>query len=269
MTATGARGSSRTAETIDDAGWIHTGDLGYLDEDGYLFLGGRAGDMIIRGGENVAPEEVEAVLYEHPDVVEAGVVGVRRRGVGRAGGGGRRAPSRQRARRGRRCSEFCREHLAAFKRPDTIVFLEQLPRTSTGKLLRRELPPLSRPGVAPQTRMCSNPRRPWGMGGSMAEQPHALVERDGHTLIVTMNRPEARNALSGEMLAIMADAWDEVNANPDIRVAILTGAGGAFCAGADLKAMTRQHPGDSFERATPTATAPTCRSSSRCSRASA
>ena len=83
----------------------------------------------------------------------------------------------------------------------------------------------------------------------MAEQPHALVERDGHTLIVTMNRPEARNALSGEMLAIMSDAWDEVNANPDIRVAILTGAGGAFCAGADLKAMTRQHPGDSFEQA--------------------
>ncbi len=79
-------------------------------------------------------------------------------------------------------------------------------------------------------------------------QPHALVERDGHTLIVTMNRPEARNALSGEMLEIMSDAWDEVNSNPDIRVAILTGAGGAFCAGADLKAMTRQHPGDSFER---------------------
>jgi enoyl-CoA hydratase len=81
----------------------------------------------------------------------------------------------------------------------------------------------------------------------MSEQPHALVERDGHTLIVTMNRPEARNALSGEMLAIMSDAWDQVNADPGIRTAILTGAGGAFCAGADLKAMTRRHPGDSFE----------------------
>jgi enoyl-CoA hydratase len=82
----------------------------------------------------------------------------------------------------------------------------------------------------------------------MSEQPHALVERDGHTLIVTMNRPEARNALSGDMLSIMSDAWDEVNADPEIRVAILTGAGGAFCAGADLKAMTRRHPGDNFER---------------------
>jgi len=74
--------------------------------------------------------------------------------------------------------------------------------------------------------------------------PEAIVEREGHILIVTMNRPEARNALSGEMMQIMSQAWDEVNANPDIRVAILTGAGGHFCAGADLKAMTQSHPGD-------------------------
>jgi len=78
-------------------------------------------------------------------------------------------------------------------------------------------------------------------------EPHLLTERVGHTLVVTMNRPEARNALSGEMLAAMSEAWDEVNANPDVRVAILTGAGGAFCAGADLKAMTQSHPGDSFK----------------------
>ncbi|MFD4429977.1 crotonase/enoyl-CoA hydratase family protein [Nocardia sp. NPDC058497] len=76
---------------------------------------------------------------------------------------------------------------------------------------------------------------------------HCLVEKRGHVLIVTMNRPEARNALSGEMMAIMRDAWDQVDSDPDIRVAILTGAGGAFCAGADLKAMTSQHPGDSFK----------------------
>ena len=76
--------------------------------------------------------------------------------------------------------------------------------------------------------------------------PHCLVEQRGHVLIVTMNRPQARNALSGEMMAIMRDAWDRVDADPEIRVAILTGAGGAFCAGADLKAMTSTHPGDSF-----------------------
>jgi enoyl-CoA hydratase len=76
--------------------------------------------------------------------------------------------------------------------------------------------------------------------------PHALIERRDHVLIVTMNRPEARNALSGPMLALMRDAWDEVDRDPEIRACVLTGAGGAFCAGADLKAMTRSHPGDSF-----------------------
>jgi enoyl-CoA hydratase len=77
--------------------------------------------------------------------------------------------------------------------------------------------------------------------------PHALVEQEGHTLIVTMNRPEKRNALSGEMLAIMEEAWDRVNEDDDIRVCILTGAGGAFCAGADLSAMSRKSPSESFE----------------------
>jgi enoyl-CoA hydratase len=76
--------------------------------------------------------------------------------------------------------------------------------------------------------------------------PHALIERQGHVLIVTMNRPEARNALSGPMLALMREAWDLVDRDPEIRACVLTGAGGAFCAGADLKAMTAAHPGDSF-----------------------
>jgi enoyl-CoA hydratase len=79
-----------------------------------------------------------------------------------------------------------------------------------------------------------------------SEPPHALVEHRGHVLIVTMNRPQARNALSGPMMAIMRQAWDEVDRNPDVRACVLTGAGGAFCAGADLKAMTAAHPGDAF-----------------------
>jgi enoyl-CoA hydratase len=77
------------------------------------------------------------------------------------------------------------------------------------------------------------------------DDQHCLVEQRGHVLIVTMNRPEARNALSGPMLAGMTAAWNRVDEDPDIRACILTGAGGAFCAGADLKAMTSSHPGDS------------------------
>jgi len=76
---------------------------------------------------------------------------------------------------------------------------------------------------------------------------HALIEQRGHTLILTLNRPEARNALSTEMLSIMVEAWDRVDADPDIRCCILTGAGGYFCAGMDLKAATARPPGDSFK----------------------
>jgi enoyl-CoA hydratase len=76
--------------------------------------------------------------------------------------------------------------------------------------------------------------------------PHALIEQRGPVLIVTMNRPEVRNALSGPMLALMGQAWDRVDGDPGIRACVLTGAGGAFCAGADLKAMTGSHPGDRF-----------------------
>ncbi len=66
---------------------------------------------------------------------------------------------------------------------------------------------------------------------------HLDVEQDGHVVTLTMNRPEAKNAFSPEMLVGLADAWDAIDADPEIRVAILTGAGGTFCAGADLKAM--------------------------------
>jgi len=83
----------------------------------------------------------------------------------------------------------------------------------------------------------------------VGREGHLLTERDGHVLVVTMNRPDRRNALSLEMMQGMSHAWDEANADPDVRVVILTGAGGAFCAGADLAAMTEQAPGDAFAAA--------------------
>jgi acyl-CoA synthetase (AMP-forming)/AMP-acid ligase II len=130
----------KTRVTIDESGWVHTGDMGYVDDGGYLFLVGRAGDMIIRGGENIAPDEVEAVLYEHPDVLEAGVVGVPDEMWGarvvaavvlREGAGGVEV-----------LEAHCRAKLAGFKRPEKILLMDELPRTSTGKLLRRDLIPL-------------------------------------------------------------------------------------------------------------------------------
>lgn len=82
--------------------------------------------------------------------------------------------------------------------------------------------------------------------GVTPEDQHLLTERRGHVLVVTMNRPEARNALSGPMMRGMEAAWDLVDSDPEIRVCILTGAQGYFCAGADLKAMNSHAPGDTF-----------------------
>ncbi|BBX76018.1 crotonase/enoyl-CoA hydratase family protein [Mycobacterium shinjukuense] len=86
-----------------------------------------------------------------------------------------------------------------------------------------------------------------GTPANEESEPHALLEQRGHTLVVTMNRPAARNALSSEMMRIMVQAWDRVDNDPDIRCCILTGAGGYFCAGMDLKAATKKPPGDSFQ----------------------
>ncbi|MDH3623050.1 MAG: crotonase/enoyl-CoA hydratase family protein [Myxococcales bacterium] len=81
----------------------------------------------------------------------------------------------------------------------------------------------------------------------MSDSPDLLVERDGHVLVLTMNRPKAKNALSLDMLDQMSSAWDEINGNDDIRVAVLTGAEGNFCAGADLKAMNKKPVDQQYE----------------------
>src|SRR5699024_10934004 len=104
------------------------------------------------------------------------------------------------------------------------------------------------PSAARESRI---PYKLFPPGGSMSsagtpEDQHLLTQRRGHVLVVTMNRPEARNALSGPMMRGMEEAWDLVDSDPGIRACVLTGAGGYFCAGADLKWMNRSAPGDKF-----------------------
>jgi acyl-CoA synthetase (AMP-forming)/AMP-acid ligase II len=118
--------------------WMETGDLGYLDEGGYLFLVGRAGDMIIRGGENIAPQEVERILLSHPGVADAAVVGVPDEEWGqRVVAAVVAAPAHELS--AEALIEQCRTRLAGFKRPERIHFVEELPHTSTGKLMRRKV----------------------------------------------------------------------------------------------------------------------------------
>ncbi len=124
----------------DADGWLRTGDLGRLDSDGYLFLNGRKGDMIIRGGENVYPAEVEGVIGAHPGVAEVAVVGAPDARLGQrvlayVVAADRAAPPDPEALR-----VHARQGLAGFKVPAEWVFIDALPRNAAGKVLRRELP---------------------------------------------------------------------------------------------------------------------------------
>jgi long-chain acyl-CoA synthetase len=126
-----------TAEVIRN-GWLHTGDVGYADEDGYLYLTDRKKDLIIRGGENIYPKEIENVLHMHPQVLEAGVIGlpdpvygesVKAFVVLKTPGSASEEELIQ----------FCKDKLPTYKRPKTIQLMDELPKSALGKILRREL----------------------------------------------------------------------------------------------------------------------------------
>jgi acyl-CoA synthetase (AMP-forming)/AMP-acid ligase II len=123
---------------LTDDGWLPTRDLGWIDADGYLYVAGRKDDMIIRGGENIAPAEVESVVQAHPAVEEVAVVGVPDVEWGQRVAAfvvlrpGVQATAAE-------LGEFCRQRLASFKKPEVIQFLDELPKNPMGKILRREL----------------------------------------------------------------------------------------------------------------------------------
>jgi acyl-CoA synthetase (AMP-forming)/AMP-acid ligase II len=132
----GYAGAKDSALTPD--GWLPTRDLGWIDEDGYLYVAGRKDDMIIRGGENIAPAEVESVVQAHPAVEEVAVVGVPDVEWGQ------RVAAFVVLRPGATTTadelgEFCRQRLSSFKKPEVIQFLDELPKNPMGKILRREL----------------------------------------------------------------------------------------------------------------------------------
>jgi long-chain acyl-CoA synthetase len=126
-----------TRKTVKN-GWLHTGDVGRLDGDGYLYIVERKKDLIIRGGFNIYPREVEEVLYAHPKVAEAGVVGMPDPLMGEdvlafvVVKAGQEANAEE-------IMAFCQEKLARFKCPKQVRFVESLPKSPVGKILRKEL----------------------------------------------------------------------------------------------------------------------------------
>jgi long-chain acyl-CoA synthetase len=129
-----------TAEAIDSDGWFHTGDMATVDSDGYFAIVDRKKDMIIRGGYNVYPREIEEVIYEHPAVAECAVVGVPHDELGEEVGAAVSLKD------GEDVSEddlraHVKEHVAAYKYPRQIWFVDELPKGPTGKILKREIEP--------------------------------------------------------------------------------------------------------------------------------
>ena len=126
-----------TAETLVEDGWLRTGDVARIDPEGFVYLEDRVKDMIISGGENVYPAEVERVLAEHPAVAEVAVIGVPDEQWGETvkacvGGPGATASLDE-------LEALSRAHLAGYKRPTSVDVLEALPRNATGKILRKDL----------------------------------------------------------------------------------------------------------------------------------
>jgi long-chain acyl-CoA synthetase len=126
-----------TAETLDD-GWLRSGDMATVDEDGYFFIVDRKKDMIIRGGFNVYPRELEEVLYEHPAVAEAAVIGIAHESLGEEVGAVVALKSGQEATVDE-LRDFVKERVAAYKYPRVVWIADTLPKGPTGKILKREI----------------------------------------------------------------------------------------------------------------------------------
>jgi len=130
--------AEKTAEAIDDGGWMHTGDLATMDEQGYVNIVGRLKDMVIRGGENVYPREIEEFLYTHPDVADVQVVGVPDPHYGEE------IAAFVIAREGAALDteavrEFCAGRIAHYKVPRYVICVDEFPMTITGKIQKFKL----------------------------------------------------------------------------------------------------------------------------------
>jgi len=128
----------RTSEVIDEEGWLHTGDLAVMDEDGYVRITGRARDMIIRGGENIYPREIEEFLYTHPEISDVQVYGVPDDKYGEqvAAAVKLRQDSDLTSEDVR---DYCRENIALYKVPEYVDFVQEYPMTASGKIQKYKL----------------------------------------------------------------------------------------------------------------------------------
>ena len=198
-------------------GWLRTRDVGRFDEEGYLTLVDRTSDMIVTGGYNVYPREVEDVLAACPAVAQAAVVGLPDDIWGEA------VTAFVVLHRGAAADEgalIAHAHalLAGYKAPKSVRFVDSIPLSPVGKPLRRAL------------------REPFWQGKERADMS-VRAERNGPVTTIVIDRPDRRNAVDPATAVALRDTFANFQADETAQVAVLTGAGGHFCAGFDLKAF--------------------------------
>ena len=136
-----------TSQAIDAGGWFYSGDIARVDADGFFYIVDRKKELIIRGGYNVYPREIEEVIYEHPAVREAAVIGIPHATLGEEGG------AAVALKRGAQVTtaelrDFVKANVAAYKYPRHVWFVDELPKGPTGKILKREItPPMPMPAA--------------------------------------------------------------------------------------------------------------------------
>ena len=128
----------QATEEAFKGGWFHSGDLVRMDEEGYIYVIDRKKDMIISGGENIYPKEIEEVLYTHPDILEAAIVGIPDPNWGES------VKAFVVMKPGKQLTEedviqYCQQHISSYKKPRIVEFIDALPRNASGKILKTEL----------------------------------------------------------------------------------------------------------------------------------
>ncbi|HEX3335224.1 MAG TPA: AMP-binding protein [Jatrophihabitans sp.] len=222
---------ARTAATYLPDGWIRTGDLGVLDAQGHLAIVGRKKEIIIRGGVNIAPREIEDMLATFPEIERAVVVGMPDERLGERGCACVVLRPGQHLELAELVERLKAAGLATYKLPERLEIVDQLPMTASGKVQKHELirhiQGLDR----------SSPVTPMRDGARLVTCVRQEIPgRAGLVGVITLNRPDQLNAISWDLVAAFDAAVTELDSDEAVRAIVVTGRGRAFSAGGDLKA---------------------------------
>ncbi|MDT4927025.1 MAG: acyl-CoA synthetase [Pseudonocardiales bacterium] len=225
---------ARTAATYLPDGWIRTGDLGVLDAQGHLAIVGRKKEIIIRGGVNIAPREIEDMLATFPEIERAVVVGMPDERLGERGCACVVLRPGQRLELTELVGRLTGAGLATYKLPERLEIVERLPMTASGKVQKHELvrriQDLDRSSQQAVLPMHDDDAR------LVTCVRQEIPGRAGLVGVITLNRPDQLNAISWDLVAAFDAAITELASDESVRAIVVTGRGRAFSAGGDLKA---------------------------------